>query len=115
MALQHRAITDRPYVQKIYLSKITSKSIGATIGRPRKTMKLYVIYGFYLANKHHQTCRDRRPRLSGPYNKFYVIYGGYLSSVVGVDVLDDPITYRAVETALRHWTVEDACPYSFER
>ena len=34
--------------------------------------------------------------------KYYVIHGGYLFSVVGVDVLDDPITYCAVETALRH-------------
>ena len=69
---------------KICLFKIISKSVGATCGRPRKTMKFYVIHGIYLINQHTQTCRDRcvhatSCRLSEPYNKFYVIYGGYLN------------------------------------
>ena len=45
---------------KIHFPEITSKSVGATCGRPSKT------------------------------KKFDVIYGVYLFSVVGVDVPDDP-------------------------
>ena len=43
--------------KKICFLKITSKSVGATCGRPSKTMKFYVIHGGYLAKKHLQTCR----------------------------------------------------------
>ena len=59
-------------------------------------MRFYLIYGIYLANKYPQTCRDRR--LDGPNHakKFDVIYGGYLFSVVGVDVPDDPKQYEEI-------------------
>ena len=60
-ALRHREHQGAPLpTNKICFLKITSKSVGATCGRLCKIMR------------------------------FYVIYGVCLSSVVGVDVLDDP-------------------------
>ena len=56
---------------------------------PRGAIKLYVIYGVYLANKHLQTC-GAVARLLPKTMKIDVTYGGYQFSVVGVDVLDDP-------------------------
>ena len=52
---------------------------------PSRTNNFYVIYGFYLANKHPQTCRAVA-RLAPKTVKIDVIYGYNLYSVVGATI-----------------------------
>ena len=56
--------------RRLSCEKNIYKSVGVGAhDNPRKIIKLYAIYGVYLANKYLQICRGRRPRRPMKNNK----------------------------------------------